>query len=109
VRAARLTAWDHQVVTTPAELDGAVVLAAAVIGPNAPIRTHHIVKGELANPRIQRLAIARYDDQEGYYLFYCDSTWAVVTDTYHDTFDGAVEQARFEFGPLSFSDSTDQS
>ncbi len=29
------------------------------------------------------LAIARYAGESGYYLFYCDENWRMLTDTYH--------------------------
>ena len=48
------------------------------------------------------LAIAQYDGEEGVYLFYCDSEWQVVTDTFHASFDGAVDQVEFEFTNVAF-------
>jgi hypothetical protein len=48
------------------------------------------------------LAIARYDDEEGIYLFYCDEGWNAVTDTYHDTIEHAIAQAEFEFESVTF-------
>lgn len=49
-----------------------------------------------------RLAIARYDSDSGFYLFYCDPDWNVITDTYHDTPADAMAQAEFEFGHVNF-------
>jgi hypothetical protein len=43
------------------------------------------------------LAICSYEGSDGYYLFYCDSSWESVTDTYHDTIADAKDQAEFEY------------
>lgn len=52
------------------------------------------------------MAIAQYEPGAGAYLLYCDAAWNSVTDTYHDTIEGAIAQAEFEFGPLNFVDVT---
>jgi hypothetical protein len=36
------------------------------------------------------------------YLFYCDRSWNVITDTQHEDVAAAVGQANFEFGLLQF-------
>ncbi|MBF6332977.1 hypothetical protein [Nocardia transvalensis] len=38
------------------------------------------------------------------YLFYCDSQWTCVTDTWHGDLAAAMERAVFEFGPVEFAD-----
>lgn len=43
------------------------------------------------------LAVCRYEDGGGFYLFYCDGEWNVVTDTYHESVEGAKNQAEFEY------------
>ena len=43
------------------------------------------------------LAICRYDGEDGYYLFGCDSNWNAVTDTWHTTLEEAQAQAEFEY------------
>jgi hypothetical protein len=48
------------------------------------------------------LAIAQYEGEEGVYLFYCDEQWQVVTDTFHDSLAGAVDQAKVEFTNVAF-------
>ena len=49
------------------------------------------------------VAIARYDEEPtGVYLFYCDRSWNVITDTWHEDVDAAIHQANFEFGLLRF-------
>jgi len=86
----------------PAELDGARVLAFAVIdaliSPTAG--TVHRIGDEVVGPAAG-LAIARYDGDDVYYLFYCEPTWRVVTDTCHPTEELAREQAEFEYRGVS--------
>jgi hypothetical protein len=43
------------------------------------------------------LAICQYDDDPGYYLFYCDDNWVEKADTYHDSIEDSKDQAEFEF------------
>ena len=88
----------------PRVLDDALVLKYADLSAaRATGGTRHIVRGELADD-FQGLAIARYDSDPGYYLFYCDAAWNVVTDTFHDTVDAAIAQAEFEFDSVEFLD-----
>jgi hypothetical protein len=85
----------------PAMLDGAVVLRTARLFPAAHTgMTRHGVGG---NPveAASRLAIAHYPDQSGFYLFYCDAAWSVLTDTWHESIDAAVAQAEFEYSGSS--------
>ncbi|MFD6394723.1 hypothetical protein [Nocardia sp. NPDC060259] len=86
----------------PRLLDGAVVeMFASARGAESTGRTRHYVGGEPVT-WIDRLAIARYDDAENVYLFYCDEGWAVITDTWHETAEDAIAQAEFEFEGLIF-------
>jgi hypothetical protein len=87
----------------PRELDGAVVIQWAEVTMDvlATNRTRHVVDGEAKEPFAQ-LAIARYPDDDGYYLFYLDAEGDVVTDTYHDSLAGAVEQADYEYIGLAW-------
>ena len=48
-------------------------------------------------PRPSALAITRYKNGPGYYLFYCDEDWSVLNDTLHDTVSAAEAQAESEF------------
>ena len=90
----------------PTDLDGAVVLSTAVVLPGAGTgRTKHFRDGALLNDRIRNLAIARYDEADEVYLFYCDTHWNVLTDTLHSTVEAAVDQAHFEFGDVIFTES----
>jgi phosphoribosylanthranilate isomerase len=60
-------------------------------------RTKHVINGKL-EASFESLKIIQLDGDSGFYLFYFKSGVAEVTDTYHDTFSLALEQARFEFG-----------
>lgn len=81
----------------PAMLDGAVVLGTTRLIPSAhTAKVRHEVQGELIEAA-SNLAIARYADQSGFYLFYCDAAWTVLTDTWHDSIEAAVAQAEFEY------------
>jgi hypothetical protein len=86
----------------PTTLDGARVLAVSDLSTSSPTGgTVHLIGGEMmVTPTA--LAIAQYEGEAGVYLFYCDREWRVVTDTFHDSFDAAVDQARFEFADVTF-------
>lgn len=88
----------------PTELDGAAVLSTAVALRGAG-RTRHFRDGALLNDGIRNLAIARYDEADEVYLFYCDADWNVLTDTLHPTVEAAAGQAQFEFGDVIFTES----
>jgi len=47
------------------------------------------------------LRIVQYDDDAGFYLFYCDEDGTEFTDTLHETVAKAKEQAKFEFNVQS--------
>jgi hypothetical protein len=87
----------------PKLLDGAKVLqVASLTGIKPTGATRHFVKGEQISSFVN-IALARYEDQSGIYLFYCDEDWNVITDTYHSTVDDAIGQAEYEFGRLVFT------
>jgi hypothetical protein len=52
----------------------------------------------------ERLALAKYDDDLGTYLFYCDREWNCLNDTYHEDLAAAEAQALFEFPGVVFVD-----
>lgn len=54
-----------------------------------------IVRGELSGPAAG-LAICRSGDG-AFYLYGCDAEWNVVTDTWHETLEGALRQAELEY------------
>ena len=58
--------------------------------------TTHYVDGKIF-PEIKGLAVCQYQNETGYYLFYCDDSWNDITDTYHDSLEDAINQAEFEY------------
>lgn len=60
-------------------------------------RTQHF-HGTEELPTPTMLKVARYADDEGYYLFYCDDSGEEFTDTYHESLEEALAQAEWEFG-----------
>lgn len=86
----------------PAELDGAkVLLYARVLGQGRPTgKTRHMDGAQQAGPAAY-LAIGHYDNDASCYLFGCDETWRVVTDTYHPSLEEAKGQAEFEHEGIS--------
>ena len=82
----------------PQTIDSANVLAWAAIddGVQATGNTIHRRGGEVLNPA-SKLAICRYEEENSYYLFYCDENWEVITDTWHQSMDDAKSQAEFEY------------
>jgi len=76
------------------------------------LRKHHIPTGKtrhyfglpndpdrvgLPGPTVLR--IVKYEDSgdSGFYLFYCGDDGVVLTDTWHETLEGAKARAEFEF------------
>ena len=82
----------------PANLDGAKVLYYAIIdqGQQPTGNTLHRIGGELMPPA-SGLAVCRYEKDTGFYLFYCDGEWRVLTDTWHESVEDALNQAEFEY------------
>ena len=85
-------------VPAPSNLGGAKVLMYSVLdGRQRPTgKCRHSVAGALV-AGFAFLAICQYEGDDGFYLFYCDDQWNVVTDTLHFTMDQAMEQAEFEY------------
>jgi len=50
---------------------------------------------ELGMP--SKLQIAQYINGTGFYLFYLDAHDSIMTDTYHESIEGAIDQALWEF------------
>jgi len=48
-------------------------------------------------PAASGLAICRYDNGPGFYLFYCDDAWNEIADTWRETLEAAMAQAEFEY------------
>ena len=77
--------------------DARVLLATEITDEHYPTGfTRHYVNGQLMETP-QALAICQYDDDPGYYLFYCNAHWNVMNDTYHDSQQRAIGQAELEF------------
>ena len=56
----------------------------------------HIVRGELLCA-LAGLIVSQYKDDKSFYLFYCDDDWNVLTDTWHETLEDALDQAEAEY------------
>jgi len=84
--------------TLPSEIGQAKVLEYLVLSDqHEPTgNTRHEITGEHID-QFHGLAICKYQDDPGYYLFYCDENWIERTDTYHDSLEEAKEQAEFEY------------
>jgi hypothetical protein len=50
---------------------------------------------------ISVLRIVQYPDDNGYYLIYLDAELNELTDTWHESIEKAMEQAKFEFSVTS--------
>ena len=82
----------------PDEIGGARVLHFIKIANifRSTGNTKHIVRGALMGSAYG-LAICKYENQVGYYLFGCDENWESITDTFHETVEDAMEQGEFEY------------
>jgi hypothetical protein len=58
--------------------------------------SHYLGAEKLSAP--YSLIITKYPNDDGVYLMYLDREGKEVTDTFHDTVEEAMEQAKFEFG-----------
>jgi hypothetical protein len=82
----------------PLYIDGAKTLFYTILD-NKHLKTgktKHIVDGNQVES-IYGLSICKYENDPGFYLFYCDENWDVITDTYHESVEEAKEQAEFEY------------
>jgi hypothetical protein len=86
----------------PKEIDGATVdMHTSIDGRHrATGKCRQIVNGMIMSPA-SGLVICHYEGEDGFYLFSCDENWNVVTDTLHDTLEGAQAQAEFEYEGVS--------
>ena len=84
----------------PPELDGAKVIATAVVTDAVRPTGGTIHRGpDGVIPPARALAIVM--SEAAIYLFYCDSEWEVLTDTWHSSVDNAKAQAEFEYEGIS--------
>jgi hypothetical protein len=86
----------------PRIIDGAMVICFSLIDErHRPTHAcRQIVAGDLQGPAAG-LAICKYDGEDCFYLFGCDTEWNAVTDTWHQTLDDAHKQAEFEYEGVS--------
>jgi hypothetical protein len=67
----------------PVTLDGALVLKVAdLTSTRATGQIWHYLGDEHITD-FAAIALAKYDDDPGVYIFYCDGDWNVITDTLH--------------------------
>jgi hypothetical protein len=86
----------------PPESDGERVLHFASLSGAQPSKTRHVVNG-VEVTEFAALAIVRTDaEPHCVSLYYCDSDWNVITDSWHEDVVSALDQANWEFGPLQF-------
>jgi hypothetical protein len=91
-------------VSPPPVLNGARVLTYAIIGADVTPtgNTVHRFHPDGVMGPAAALAICQYEGEKGCYLFYCDTEWNVVTDTWHESLGEAMKQAEFEYSGISF-------
>lgn len=70
----------------PNILDGAKVI---LYTDNKASNNFGYVRYEYHDEIITALAIAKYEKDKNYYLFYCNLEWEVIGDTLHSTIDEA--------------------
>jgi hypothetical protein len=84
----------------PVTLDGARVPKFADLAfTRATGQTRHFI-GHEPVAAFAAIALAKYDDDPGVYIFNCDGAWNVITDTLHADLADAEEQAGLEFTGL---------
>ena len=89
--------------TCPDTIDGAEVVCFVRLDPVRHRYTGSTVLRE--GGREQRwfhgLAVARYKNDDGVYLFYCDRKWETDNDSLYSSIDDALEEAtrQFEVAP----------
>lgn len=77
------------------------LIASLKLNPKSceiPSRVRFMRRGVDVTNRIARLNIVQYEDDDGFYLLYCDSEGNSLNDTYHDTILKAKSQAKYSFG-----------
>jgi len=64
-------------------------------------RSGFIIDGELVKgedlPAPHALMVAQLPPDDGFYLLYLDESGEEITDTYHSSLEGALDQATWEF------------
>jgi tagatose-1,6-bisphosphate aldolase len=78
--------------------ENTIVIASIRLGTShkpTGATTHRL--GDDTLPQPSELRIVQYGGDPGFLLLYLDSDSQEITDTYHDSLDGAFEQAKWEF------------
>jgi hypothetical protein len=84
----------------PSELDGAKVIATAVVEGTVRPTGATIHSGpDGVIPSASALVIV--ESETSFYLFYCDREWQVLADTWHLSVSAAKAQAEFEYAGIS--------
>jgi hypothetical protein len=74
------------------------IIAEAHVDPSRVTgKTTHYRDGSVL-PHPSRLVIAEITRGAGFYLLYFDDLGSELTDTWHESVEMAMEQARYEFG-----------
>jgi hypothetical protein len=97
----------------PERIDGAkVLLFTPIDGRHRYTRySWHVVEDVLTClPHMEEdalhaagLAICRYEGEDGFSLFGCDSAWKIITDTWHHTIEEAMSQAESAYQGVAAS------
>lgn len=70
-------------------------------------RTRHVVNNAQCGS-FAALAIARYSDAEGVYLFYLDTRGGGATDTHHESIQAAIAQADYAYIGLEWRSTAEE-
>lgn len=92
------TSKKLQLIPIPSHIDSAHIIEYThLTSANTPTGSVRHTTGGVELKTFHGLAIGKYDDESGVYLFYCDADWNALTDTWHADLLSARAQAAFEF------------
>lgn len=86
-------------MSAPLELDGAKVIKQTNNDASQKIGVMFFEEkdGSTVEIAITGLAIVKYEDEEGYYLFMCDQNWDIQDDQLLNSVEEALEWAEKSF------------
>jgi len=86
-------------MSAPLELDGAKVIKQTKNDASQKIGVMFFEEkdGSTVEITITGLAIVKYEDEEGYYLFMCDQNWDIQDDQLLNSVEEALEWAEKSF------------
>jgi len=86
-------------MNVPNELEGAKVIKYTRNDANQKLGLMFFEEkdGSTLEISITALAIAKYDDENGYYLFMCDQDWTIQDDHQLETIEEAISWAEKNF------------